>query len=157
MEVIMVVNRNQAGSSKDLPTHAQVIIIGGGIIGCSLAYHLSKLGWKDTVLLEQSQLTAGTTWHAAGLIVSGFESETTIHMAKYTRDLYERLGEETGQDTGFKPIGYLQPATNPDRLDNLRRRADFARGYGVFIEEISAAEVTFWPDSTRLTMVGLIP
>ncbi|MCK4898396.1 MAG: FAD-dependent oxidoreductase, partial [Anaerolineales bacterium] len=68
------------------------------------------------------------------------------HMAKYTRDLYEKLGEETGQETGFKPIGYLQPATNPNRLDSLRRRADFARGYGVFIEEISAAEVKkMWP------------
>lgn len=142
----MVSNQKQENFSNDLPTHAQVIIIGGGIIGCSLAYHLSKLGWKDTVLLEKSQLTAGTTWHAAGLIVSGFESETTIHMAKYTRDLYEGLGEETGQDTGFKPIGYLQPATNLDRLNNLRRRADFARGYGVNIEEISAAEVkSMWP------------
>lgn len=138
--------RNLTNSSSGLPTHAQVVIIGGGVIGCSLAYHLPKLGWKDIVLLEQTQLTAGTTWHAAGLIVSGFETETTMHMAKYTRDLYEILGKETGQETGFKPIGYLQPATNPNRLDSLRRRADFARGYGVNIEEISAAEVKkMWP------------
>ncbi|MCK4740885.1 MAG: FAD-dependent oxidoreductase [Anaerolineales bacterium] len=129
-----------------LPSHAQVVIVGGGVIGCSVAYHLTKLGWRDVVLLERTQLTAGTTWHAAGLIVSGFSTETTIHMAKYTRDLYERLGEETGQDTGFKPIGYLQPATNPNRLDSLRRRATFARGYGVCTEEISAAEVKkMWP------------
>jgi 4-methylaminobutanoate oxidase (formaldehyde-forming) len=129
-----------------LPSHAQVVIIGGGVIGCSVAYHLTKLGWKDVILLEQSQLTAGTTWHAAGLIVSGFADETTIEMAKYTRDLYEGLGEETGQETGFKAIGYLQPATNPDRLDILRRRANFARGHGVFTEEISAAEVKeMWP------------
>ena len=132
--------------NSPLPSHVQVVIVGGGVIGCSVAYHLTKLGWRDVVLLERTQLTAGTTWHAAGLIVSGFSTETTIHMAKYTRDLYERLGEETGQDTGFKPIGYLQPATNPDRLDSLRRRAAFARGYGVCTEEISAAEVKkMWP------------
>ena len=107
--------QNLTNSSKSIPSHAQVVIIGGGVIGCSLAYHLTKLGWKDILLLEKTQLTAGTTWHAAGLIVSGFETETTIHMAKYTRDLYERLGKETGQETGFKPIGYLQPATNSEQ------------------------------------------
>jgi 4-methylaminobutanoate oxidase (formaldehyde-forming) len=140
-------NGLQSNTINDsLPTHVQVVIIGGGVIGCSVAYHLTKLGWNDVLLLEQSQLTAGTTWHAAGLIVSGFSDETTIEMAKYTRDLYARLGEETGQETGFKAIGYLQPATNRDRLDNLRRRANFARDYGVFTEEVSAAEVKqMWP------------
>ena len=118
-----------------VPSHAQVVIVGGGVAGCSVAYHLTKLGWKDVVLLEQTQLTAGTTWHAAGLIVSGFSTETTINMARYTRDLYERLGEETGQDTGFKPIGYLQTASNPDRVDSLRRRMDFSRCNGVMTEE----------------------
>jgi glycine cleavage system aminomethyltransferase T/glycine/D-amino acid oxidase-like deaminating enzyme len=133
-------------SSASFPTQAQVVIIGGGVIGCSVAYHLTKLGWRDVVLLERTQLTAGTTWHAAGLIVSGFSTETDIHMAKYTRELYERLGEETGQDTGFKASGYMQIASNPERLDSLRRRADFCRGYGVSIEEISAAEVKrMWP------------
>ena len=124
----MGAEQNLTNPASDLPAHAQVVIIGGGVIGCSLAYHLTKLGWKVVLLLEITQLTAGTTLHAAGLIVSGFETETTLHMAKYTRDLYEKLGEETGQETGFKPIGYLQPATNPNRLDSLRRRADFARG-----------------------------
>ncbi|MFC1922649.1 FAD-dependent oxidoreductase [Chloroflexota bacterium] len=127
-------------------SHAQVVVIGGGVAGCSVAYHLTKLGWKDVVLLEQTQLTAGTTWHAAGLIVSGFSTETTINMARYTRDLYEKLGEETGQDTGFKPIGYLQTASNPNRVDSLRRRMDFSRCYGVMTEEISASEVKeMWP------------
>jgi glycine/D-amino acid oxidase-like deaminating enzyme len=94
------------------PTQAQVVIIGGGVIGCSVAYHLTKLGWQDVLLLERSQLTSGTTWHAAGLIVSGgFGTETTINMAKYTRELYTRLGEETGQDTGFSPVGYLEVAS----------------------------------------------
>jgi 4-methylaminobutanoate oxidase (formaldehyde-forming) len=122
------------------------VVIGGGVIGCSVAYHLTKLGWRDVVLLERTQLTAGTTWHAAGLIVSGFSTETDMHMAKYTRELYERLGEETGQDTGFKAVGYMQIASNPERLDSLRRRADYCRGHGVSTEEISAAEIkTMWP------------
>jgi glycine cleavage system aminomethyltransferase T/glycine/D-amino acid oxidase-like deaminating enzyme len=96
---------------------------------------------------EKSQLTAGTTWHAAGLVVSGgFGTETTINMAKYTRELYQRLGEETGQDTGFKAIGYLEVASNPERVEGLRRQADFARGYGIDVAQISPAEVKkLWP------------
>lgn len=79
------------------------MIIGGSVIGCNVAYHLTKLGCQDVLLLERSKLTAGTTWHTAGLIVSGgFGTETMINMAKYTRELFGRLGEETGQDTGFK-------------------------------------------------------
>ena len=136
----------QSSKTESFPTQAQVVIIGGGVIGCSVAYHLTKLGWRDVVLLERAQLTAGTTWHAAGLIVSGFSSETDMHMAKYTRDLYERLGEETGQDTGFRANGYMQVASNPERLYSLRRRADYCRGHGVSTEEISAAEVKkMWP------------
>jgi 4-methylaminobutanoate oxidase (formaldehyde-forming) len=133
-------------TNVSFPSRAQVVIIGGGVIGCSVAYHLTKLGWKDVVLLERSQLTAGTTWHAAGIIVAGFSTETTINMAKYTRDLYQKLEEETGQDTGFKPVGYLQIASSPEKVDALRRRADFGRAYGVFTEEISNAEVKkMWP------------
>jgi len=138
--------KKQSSKTESFPTRAQVVIIGGGVIGCSVAYHLTKLGWRDVVLLERTQLTAGTTWHAAGLIVSGFSSETDMHMAKYTRDLYERLGEETGQDTGFRANGYMQVASNPERLYSLRRRADYCRGHGVSTEEISAAEVKkMWP------------
>jgi glycine cleavage system aminomethyltransferase T/glycine/D-amino acid oxidase-like deaminating enzyme len=133
-------------NAESFPAQAQVVIIGGGVIGCSVAYHLTKLGWRDVVLLERTQLTAGTTWHAAGLIVSGFSTETDMHMAKYTRELYERLGKETGQDTGFKAVGYLQIASNPERLDSLRRRADYCRGHGVSTEEISAGEIKkMWP------------
>jgi glycine cleavage system aminomethyltransferase T/glycine/D-amino acid oxidase-like deaminating enzyme len=134
-------------TQENFPTQAQVVVIGGGVIGCSVAYHLTKLGWQDVLLLERSKLTAGTTWHAAGLIVSGgFGTETTINMAKYTRELYERLGEETGQDTGFRPIGYLEVASNAERVEGLRRQADFARGYGINVEQISPAEVKkLWP------------
>ena len=138
--------RSEPTSTDVFPTQARVVIIGGGIIGCSVAYHLTKLGWRDVLLLERAQLTSGTTWHAAGLIVSGFGTETAIHIAKYTRDLYEKLGAETGQDTGFRPVGYLQIASNPERREILRRRADFARGYGVETQEISAGDVKqMWP------------
>ena len=133
-------------ANNSLPERAQVVIIGGGVIGCSVAYHLTKLGWRDVVLLESTHLTAGTTWHAAGIVVSGFSNERDLHMAKYTRDLYENLGEETGQDTGFKPNGYLQIASTPERQHSLRRRVGFSRDYGVITEEISPAEVKkMWP------------
>lgn len=133
--------------SEQFPTHAQVVIIGGGVIGCSVAYHLTQLGWRDVVLLEKSDLTAGTTWHAAGLVVSGtFSSETMINMARYTRNLYEILEEETGLSTGFKPVGHLELATTQEWLTNLRRVAGYARTYGHTVEEISPAEVKrMWP------------
>jgi 4-methylaminobutanoate oxidase (formaldehyde-forming) len=142
----MANDQPQDSAASAFPTQAQVVVIGGGVIGCSVAYHLTKLGWKDVLLLERTQLTAGTTWHAAGLIVSGFTGETEMFMAKYTRDLYERLGEETGQETGFKADGYMQIASDPEQLDSLRRRADYCRKHGVSTEEISASEVKrMWP------------
>jgi 4-methylaminobutanoate oxidase (formaldehyde-forming) len=138
---------SQKPMAGDFPTHAQVVIIGGGVIGCSVAYHLTKLGWRDVVLLERSELTAGTTWHAAGLVVSGtFTSETMIHMAGYTRKLYEVLELETGLSTGFEPIGYLELTTNQEWLEQLRRVATYARTFGHNVEEISAGEVKrMWP------------
>ena len=133
--------------NNQIPDRTRVAIIGGGVIGCSLAYHLTKLGWQDVVVLERKQLTAGTTWHAAGLIVSGgFSSETTIGMAKYSRELYSRLEEETELSTGFKPVGYIQLATTKPRLEELRRIAGFVRGCGVNVEEISKDQVRdMWP------------
>jgi 4-methylaminobutanoate oxidase (formaldehyde-forming) len=131
----------------NLPSQEQVVIIGGGVIGCSIAYHLTKLGWKDVALLERKQLTAGTTWHAAGLVeAGGFYSETMIEMAKYTRELYQALEEETGQATGYKPVGYLEFACSSSRLEGLRRVADFDRGFEIEVEEISPAKVKEkWP------------
>ena len=139
--------RTSEKTKNKLPSHAQVVIIGGGVIGCSVAYHLTKLGWRDILLLERKQLTAGTTWHAAGLVeAGGFFSETMIEMAKYTRELYQRLEEETGQSTGYKPVGYLEFATSPSRLEGLRRVASFDRLFDVQMEEISPEKVKeLWP------------
>lgn len=125
-----------------LPQQARVVVIGGGVIGCSVAYHLAQMGWDDVVLLERDRLTSGTTWHAAGLIVTfGSTSQTSTELRKYTRDLYARLEEETGQATGFKAVGLVQIATEPDRLEEFRRVAAFNRYCGVDVEEISATEV----------------
>ena len=102
----------QQQSDTSFPAYAQVVIIGGGVIGCSTAYHLTKLGWKDVVLLERKQLTSGTTWHAAGLVVcGGFATDTMLYMAHYTRELYKNLEDETGLSTGFKP-GILKSRRN---------------------------------------------
>ncbi|MCP4227488.1 MAG: FAD-binding oxidoreductase, partial [Actinomycetia bacterium] len=136
-----------ASRSKGAPDRARVVIIGGGVIGTSVAYHLAKLGWSDVVLLERDKLTSGTTWHAAGLIVSGgMTTETLAWMAKYSRDLYEVLEDETGLSTGFRPVGYLQTASSTERTHKLRREADFLKLMGIDREEISGAEVAaMWP------------
>ncbi|MFH2038985.1 MAG: FAD-dependent oxidoreductase [Chloroflexota bacterium] len=130
-----------------LPAHARVVIIGGGIIGCSTAYHLAKLGWKDIVLLERDQLTAGTTWHAAGLIeAGGFFSETTVEMTRYTLELYSSLEKETGLSTGYRKVGMISLASTSERMEELRRVAVFSREFGVPTQELSPAQVKeFWP------------
>src|SRR3954471_11555433 len=125
-----------------LPKRTRVVIVGGGIIGTSVAYHLAHMGWKDVVLLERDRLTSGTTWHAAGLMVTfGSTSETSTEMRKYTRDLYSRLEAETEQSTGFKPVGFIEVAAEPDRLEEYRRVSAFNRYCGVDVHEISAAQV----------------
>jgi len=125
-----------------LPSRARVVVIGGGVIGCSVAYHLAEQGWTDIVLLERDRLTSGTTWHAAGLMVTfGSTSETSTEMRKYTRDLYSRLEAETGLSTGFNPVGFIEIATEPDRLEEYRRVSSFNRYCGVDVQEISAQEV----------------
>src|SRR5262245_42534012 len=125
-----------------LPDRARVVVIGGGVIGTSVAYHLAHMGWKDVLLLERDRLTSGTTWHAAGLMVTfGSTSETSTEMRKYTRDLYGRLEAETGQATGFNPCGFIEVAADADRLEEFRRVAAFNRWCGVDAQEISPAEV----------------
>jgi 4-methylaminobutanoate oxidase (formaldehyde-forming) len=129
-------------ASPTLPTQARVVVVGGGIIGCSIAYHLAQMGCRDVVLLERDRLTSGTTWHAAGLIVTfGSTSETSTELRKYTRDLYRRLEAETGLGTGFEPVGFIEVASDADRLEEYRRVAAFNRLLGVDVHEISPREV----------------
>jgi 4-methylaminobutanoate oxidase (formaldehyde-forming) len=129
-------------SNVVIPDRAQVVIVGGGIIGCSTAYHLAQMGWKDILLLERDQLTSGTTWHAAGLMVTfGSTSETMTEIRKYTRDLYSRLEAETGFSTGFAPIGFIEVASNEDRLQEYRRVSTFNRYMGIDVQEISPTEI----------------
>ena len=143
----MTKNQTLEKSVDKLPEQAKVVIIGGGVIGCSTAYHLAKHGWKNIVLLERAQLTAGTTWHAAGLIeAGGFFDATTVEMTRYTLELYSRLEKETGQATGYKNVGMVTLASTPDRLEELRRIAAFDREFGVPVEEISPKKVKeLWP------------
>ncbi len=132
-----------------LPARAQVVVIGGGAIGTSTAYHLTKLGVTDVVLLERKELTAGTTWHAAGLITSaGMPTETFLWMSRYTTELLPKLTEETGQDTGFRTIGHLHLACTPQRLETVTREAIFAKAHGVPVEMVGPEEVKrHWPSA----------
>jgi len=128
-------------TSSKLPKHARVVIIGGGVIGCSVAYHLSKLGWNDVVLLERKQLTSGTTWHAAGLIAQLRASSNMTKLAKYSQELYGNLEAETGVATGFKRCGSITVALTEARREEIFRQAGMARAFGVDVEEISPEEV----------------
>ena len=130
------------GEMDTIPNKARAVIVGGGVIGCSVAYHLAKLGWKDVVLLERKQLTSGTTWHAAGLIAQLRPSANMTKLAKYTQELYGRLGEETGVDTGFRRTGSINVALTEDRMEELARQAGMARAFGVDVQELSPSEVS---------------
>ena len=126
---------------SNLPAKARVVIIGGGVVGCSVAYHLTKLGWKDVVLLERKQLTCGTTWHAAGLIGQLRASANMTKLAKYSADLYGGLEAETGLATGYKQVGSVSVALTDARKEELFRGASMARAFGVPVEELSPDEV----------------
>src|SRR5262245_54764323 len=124
----------------ELPAKAQAVIIGGGVIGCSVAYHLAKLGWRDVVLLERKQLTCGTTWHAAGLIGQLRATANMTKLARYGAELYATLEAETGVATGFRRVGSISLALTLERLEELKRGASMARAFGVDVEEISVSE-----------------
>jgi len=124
-----------------LPTQARVVIIGGGVSGCSVAYHLAKLGWSDVVLLERKQLTSGTTWHAAGLIGQLRGSQNMTRLAKYSADLYVKLEAETGVATGMRQNGSITVALTEERKEEIFRQASLARAFAIDVREISPAEV----------------
>ena len=127
--------------SKSLPARADVVIIGGGIVGCSIAYHLTKEGITDVVLLERKQLTSGTTWHAAGLVGQLRATRNLTELAKYTTTLFEGLEKETGQATGFKQNGSISVALSDGRLEELIRGASMAKNFGLDVQVISTGEI----------------
>jgi 4-methylaminobutanoate oxidase (formaldehyde-forming) len=124
-----------------LPTEAEVVIIGGGIVGCSLAYHLTRRGVEDVVVLERKQLTCGTTWHAAGLVSMLWPTPTLTNLAKYCHELYASLEAETGQATGYRRIGSVSLARNEARLEELKRNSSMASVFGVESEMIDNARL----------------
>ncbi len=127
--------------NTNVPSRADVVIIGGGIVGCSIAYHLTKLGIRDVVLLERKQLTCGTTWHAAGLVGQLRATRNLTELAKYTTDLIYALEKETGQLTGYKQHGSISVALNRERMEELKRQASMARNFGLEVDVISPKDI----------------
>ncbi len=124
----------------ELPRHCRVVIIGGGVVGCSVAYHLAHLGWRDVVLLERQRLTSGTTWHAAGLIAQLRATLNMTRLAKYSQELYGSLEAETGIATGFRRNGSIAVALSADRMEELLRNASMAKVHGVEVDVLSTAQ-----------------
>jgi sarcosine dehydrogenase len=138
-----------------LPTHAQIVVIGGGIIGCSTAYHLARDHKADVVLIEQGKLTSGSTWHAAGLVGQLRSSASITRVLKYSVDLYKGLAAETGLETGWKMTGCLRLATNEDRWTEYKRLATTAKSFGMEMHLVSPAEVKrMWPLMDVSDLVG---
>ncbi|MEI7514353.1 MAG: FAD-dependent oxidoreductase [Betaproteobacteria bacterium] len=139
----------------DLPNRASVVIVGGGIVGCSLAYHLTLRGCTDVVLLERKQLTCGTTWHAAGLVGQLRATYNLTRLAQYTTNLYASLEQETGQATGFRQTGSIAVATNQARFEELKRGASMAKCFGLEVQTLAPAEIaSLWPGVRIDDLVG---
>ena len=140
-----------------LPEAAQVVVIGGGVVGCSIAYHLTRLGWRDVVLLERKKLTCGTTWHAAGLVGQLRATSNLTRLAQYTTELYTGLEAETGQATGFKQNGSLSLASNEARMEELKRGASMARVFGLEVEVMTPQQAAdLWPGLHIEDLVGAV-
>ncbi|MER8432624.1 GcvT family protein [Mesorhizobium caraganae] len=143
--------------TKPIPTKARAVIIGGGVSGCSVAYHLAKLGWTDIVLLERKQLTSGTTWHAAGLIGQLRGSQNMTRLAKYSADLYVKLEAETEVGTGMRQVGSITVALTEERKHEIYRQASLARAFDVDVREISPREVKeMYPHLNVSDVVGAV-
>ncbi len=141
----------------EIPAHADVVIVGGGIVGASLAFHLTQRGAKNVVLLERQQLTCGTTWHAAGLVGQLRATQNLTRLAQYTAQLYARLEAETGQATGFKQCGSLAVASNAERFEELKRGASMARCFGLDSAILSPSEAAnMWPLLNASDLVGAV-
>ena len=125
---------------SEFPTQAQVVIIGGGVGGCSIAYHLTKMGWKDIVLIERHELTAGSTWHSAGLVGQMRSDANLTRMMFYSTDLYRQLKDETGYDPGWREVGGLRLASSIERLEELKQLVGRARSFGMPMEFITPKE-----------------
>ena len=138
-----------------LPTHAQIVVIGGGIIGCSTAYHLARDHKADVIVLEQGRVTSGTTWHAAGLVGQLRSSASITRVLKYSVDLYKNLQAETGLETGWKMTGCLRLATTHDRWTEYKRLATTAKSFGMDMHLVSPDEVKkMWPLMDTSDLVG---
>ncbi|MES0028172.1 MULTISPECIES: FAD-dependent oxidoreductase [unclassified Mesorhizobium] len=143
--------------TKAIPPKARAVIIGGGVSGCSVAYHLAKLGWTDIVLLERKQLTSGTTWHAAGLIGQLRGSQNMTRLAKYSADLYVKLEAETDVGTGMRQVGSITVALTEERKHEIYRQASLARAFDVDVREISPNEVKqMYPHLNVSDVVGAV-
>ena len=140
---------------QSLPAQADVVIVGGGIVGCSIAYHLVRLGIASVVLLERKQLTCGTTWHAAGLVGQLRASRNLTELAKYTTELFKGLEAETGQATGFKQNGSISVALTEGRFEEFRRGASMAKNFGLEVRVIAPGEIKErWPHIDLAGVVG---